>query len=508
METDVFKSSVAIQFIDAKTGEQVGFDNSNQKVKISILGEDASSIVNNVGTNKIEVDKGVIVLAVAKDVTPSTSNPVKFRIIANANGYLTTSKNFTIVGESSNNYVVEMVKISDTPKGVSAIESNIGNSSNGTTSNVSISTPTIDTDYEETKASVNIPQGTKLRDKNGNLISGTINSTFVYFNNQDESSLNAFPGGLAGNTTEVGLENINFVTAGFVALEMETGSGSKVKSFDTPIQMNIEIPENTFNNDGTIISDGMTLPIWSYDTETGLWSVESEQTINYNSTTGKYEVSFEMEHLSYWNLDWHYPGGCSVGATITISSNITSNYIVSTKLKYQNTGNYYYTWDASQNIKNGSSYTFLNAFPNVPMIVEFYASNSGCSGYGQGQTKIGECVVSNLCSGNYTAYINYNPPSPISVSISASCASNPGQIYIPSLYVYAKDVSCSYSYFKYIGYMSNGEFSTNQLVQGRTYRFAVWYAWHWIEAPQDFTINQSSYTYNQILPSDICAYIN
>lgn len=500
LNSELTEATVSLQFVNAQTGEQVGISNSTQQVTLEVLGEDADLVIDNAGQTEFEPDNGFITLGVPSGTVLSNSNPVRFHVVAHAKGYLSTSVPVEMREKGTQHIVIKMVEINNTPDGVAAVTSSGGfaNSSGVVASTINLTTPAVNTSHEQTKASVTIPAGTVLMDENMNPVTGTITSTLVYFNNQDETSLASFPGGFSVRTENN--ENIVFKTGGFVAMEMKNQSGVEVKNFSTPISMTVEIPAMTTNLYGNSISDGMIMPIWSYDPDDGAWKHESDPGISYNGGTGKYEVNFDMIHLSYWNLDWHYPGGCSTGATVNIVSNVTTNKYVSMKLRYPN--GQYYGYMGYQNIKNGSTFTFYNAFPNQQMVLEAYSSGVYCSA----GVLVSSTNISNLCSGNYT--LNYNPTSttpiiPITVDVNATCANNPGQIIRPSMTIYATEIG-SYCWI-YVGQMTNGHLSTSVLEQGKTYKFYASYGGYWLEAPDVFTVDQTNYTYNQTLPAAVCS---
>lgn len=497
IDSEMTEATVSLQFVNAKTKAQVGANNSSQKVSIMIEGEDKALVIDNSGSTNFKTANGFITVGVPSGTSLSSNNPIKFHIVAHANGYLSTSIPIEIRQKGTQHIVVNMVEINNTPDGVAAVKNSNGyTNSNGEVSNsIILTTPTVNTNFEQTKASVIIPAGTILMDENMNPISGTITSTLVYFNNQDESSLMSFPGGFSARTQNMG--NVVFKTGGFVAMEMKNQNGVEVKNFSTPIQMKVEIPAATTNIEGTTISSGMIMPIWSYNPEDGVWKHESDPTITYNNASGKYEVNFEMIHLSYWNLDWWGDNVCDIGATVTISSNISNDKYVYMKLKYPN-GSYdghigYF------NAKNGTTFNFINAFPNQPMIVEAY-SGSSCGS----SNLVSTLSISNLCSGNYTLnYIETNTNiTPITINVKAKCANAPNQIINPSMTIYATDINC-YD-FIYVGEMVNGILTTSVLSQGATYQFYGMYGDQWLTAPETFTANGTSFTYDQTLPQSVC----
>ncbi|WP_413700003.1 hypothetical protein ACLKMH_22270 [Psychromonas sp. KJ10-10] len=92
-------------------------------------------------------------------------------------------------------------------------------------------------------------------------------------------------------------------------MEINDENGNKVKDFSAPVDINIQISADTINPDtGVAIQPGDTIPTWSYDETTGKWSAESTVTVgsDLNTTTNTYTATMSVDHLSYWNLDWHY----------------------------------------------------------------------------------------------------------------------------------------------------------------------------------------------------------
>lgn len=486
--------TASFQFVDAVTGEPIGFSNSNEKVTVTIEGDDKSLIRDNIGSTSITPSKGFLTLAVKKDVKPTSSNPINFHVVAHANGYLSTSQPVEIRTKGTQHFVVYMVKINNTPEGVAAIvNSNLSSNSSGVVSSAFVlQTPDAETNSEKVKAKVTVPQGTTLLDKNMQPVTGTITTTMVHFNNQDEASLKSFPGGFAANTTNQG--DIFFKTGGFVALEMKNGSGKEVKNFSTPISMNIQIPANTTNFDGMPIQDGMSIPIWSYDPDLGEWTKESDATIYFNSSTGKFEVDFEMSHLSYWNLDW-YENRCTTGATVNISSNVSNTYFGYSKLKYPNGQ---LLSSSNINIKNGTSFSFLYSPLNQSVTLEVYKKYNS-------STPLQTLSIANICSGNYSLDVQLEPNPTVNLTVNATCANKPNQIIRPSGSIYADS---GYDGLEYVGEMIDGQISTNILEFGLTYSFYLYIGGEFISAPNSYTINETSYTYDEQLSVSICNMID
>ena len=189
----------AFQFVDAKTGEQIGLSGGDE-VSVEIEGVDKASIVDNAGSSSPTPVKGFLTLALRPDVSPSDADPVDFQLVCSAPGYLETSVRLSIREPGTNHKIVKLVNVNNTPSGSSVQQDNSLTSDGvGTAlSELVITSPEVSGSAESTSASFTVPAGTTLLDENMNPVSGTISSTIVYFNNEDENALAVFPGGLTG----------------------------------------------------------------------------------------------------------------------------------------------------------------------------------------------------------------------------------------------------------------------------------------------------------------------
>tara|TARA_Y100000034_G_scaffold36122_1_gene44411 strand:- start:2925 stop:4898 length:1974 start_codon:yes stop_codon:yes gene_type:complete len=208
---------------------------------------------------------------------------------------------------------------------------------------------------------VSLKNGTKFLDKDGNALQSAPSLTVAYFANEatasatstddtalESSSLDAFPGGLgltlpASADRETALEG-NFTTGGFVAIELTDDAGNKVKTFgkdsegnDNTLEVAMKVDKNTSNPcpvkfDGDIanlatfaeangfkkgactlenvapmtLEPGHIFPVWSYEESTGEWSFENYGLVAGDKADAKktYDVTVQVKHLSYWNLDF------------------------------------------------------------------------------------------------------------------------------------------------------------------------------------------------------------
>lgn len=496
IDTQTNETSLALQFVDAKTGEQI---TSTDALKITITGDDKSIVTNNIGKVDFSTEDGFLELYFSESKTPSSSSPIRFNLNVTANGYLSNVIPIEISSTGINSQKVSLVKFQNAPNGVGITETPISNIDVNCkmTSDFTFDATPESSAFEKTTASIIIPSGTILQDANGKALKGTVNAQMAYFNAQDQECLAAFPGGMSATTNKG--EDIVFKSAGLVSLDLYASNG-EVKRFSQPITMNFQIPSGVTDAEGKSVVEGTKIPAWSFDESTGKWTLEDTAVVTLNQQSGKLEASIQASHLSYWNLDWFW-GGCSVGSKVKVVSNFTSNFFITANLISGNNPNYgavnsgYHNY-MMINLKNGSEFQFYNAFNNAATLITDFG---------------GKLFMPTLCSGSYTLTIPNTAGDlykSIKVTVNGRCKSNPGQIYRPTLPVYALDVSKSTKVWEYIGNMVAGKFETSKLQYGKTYRFRTSLAGKTITSPIDFTINQTEYKYDQEMPSTVCSYLS
>ena len=245
----------------------------------------------------------------------------------------------------------------------------------------------------ESQATLNIPAGTALTAADGSAITGAITANVVSYASTQDNALMAFPGGFSVNVagtdpdtgTSSGTGTGNFISGGFVAFNLVDSTGKTVKNFSQPVTTTITVPKGTLNPDtGVEVAVGESLPIYSYDEVAGAWSKEKSGTVTATDAQGNYVLTFQVTHLSYWNMDWHYSAVCNASLNVTglPASNPPS---VSLRAKFTNYSGYLYEGAADRN----GVFAVANAPKNKPMLIEALYRGK----------VVGRATVGNLCAG-------------------------------------------------------------------------------------------------------------
>jgi hypothetical protein len=384
-------TTVRVDFVDGNTSKLVG-DGTGTKVNVVFEGASKNNIISDVNepmTTAVSKN-GVVYFAIKDDIVPSVNNPIDVVLVCTADNYLNTSVRLQLVTTGVHNQTVKMVNLTSgqQPDGVQSNTEQEGSTgSQGTNQDISVTSGTTNNGQS---ASIEVPSGTQLLDQNGNVLSGNVTTSVTYFDPTSESSLQSFPGGFQVNTNNEG--NGNFVSAGFVAVNMNV-NGTPVKNFQNGgANINISVPANLTNpNTGQQVKPGDVIPLWSYNETTGQWTHEGDYTVPLSKTNkGKYNISIRnIKHLSYWNLDW-FTNSCYLGTKIHFTGNFNSLFIMLYKLT--NGEPYYYS---CHYVFNTDPYLqFMYTPQNTPMKIVAYKSYQD---YCQRVTPVGSLTLNDLC---------------------------------------------------------------------------------------------------------------
>lgn len=485
---------IGVQFVDAVSGENVGFTDASQKVSTRIIGVDAAKIVTVANDLDFTVDKGFLNLALVEGVNATDTNPVKFIITASASGYLTTSVPVTMGEGDGTNIIVRMVAIADAPTGIAvktdktSLDAGEASSATGTTTAISISSGAATGGSDATTATINIPAGQKFYTEttNGTRVTEAIEVTFAKFSATEQESLESFPGGLQASFSDG--SRGQFITAGLVSIEMKTASGKEVTSFEKPIQITTGIPSGITKFDGTAIVEGDTIPVWSHNQTTGNWTYEGNCTVTDNG--GQLETTYNITHLSSWNIDYARGYDCREGATI----NFTGNGMYGYALLTDENGTYVKSND-NLYCQSGYSLRLIEAIDRNLRLQIFKSRTDN--------TLLGESSLFNACTGSPTVNINAGAVNPtITVSVFATCGGGSTK-YRPSFPIYAQDLSAGSSSAKeFIGFMLFGNFSSNKLIQNHTYRVFANYKGD--TRVKDITVSGTAFDVDLDLSDEAC----
>lgn len=500
---DILKTFINVQFQDAATGNLIGF-NDNTQVTVIITGNDADAVLDNTGVSKDSYNSSNGFLGLAlnpnTEFVPSSSNPIKFTLVAKLDGFIATSKSMTITEEGTYNVKMVMTDISNPPPGVVVQEEKgVGNLEAGSgTVMEEIGVKTQGGELE-----IIIPEGTVIKDGNGDPLEGSLDVTLVYFDNLTDESLAAFPGGLMTRVNQNG-ETLDgaFFSAGFAAIEITDQNGNSAETFEeNPVQLNMGIQAATYNPEtqASVVA-GDALPVYSYDTDNGEWNLEQTVTVM-SGDRSDFMATAELTHLSYWNFDWFWSFYCTYGVEFKFTGDYAGCGCTEVtgimRKQADNTFFSYIYFYACEGQLNPTYY----APANMPVYIDWL--NSSCSGI---VVQEDITYIENLCAPDIieVALTTIGADrTNVTVDVSAYCASNPDVEVRPTYGAYFRPAG---SYCWRWAFMYNGYAEVCDVEIGQEYVIGTYFNGQWYET--NYTVQSDDiYLWNIELPSEACAQI-
>ena len=303
VDTDIFTIPIGVQFVNANPLS----DNAPQNLKVSIEGPSIDQVYSPDGTKSVKVIDGFLEIAVDKAQIIDEENPVQLTFMAEADGFHPAIQTIAVFDTTYQLFHISMVDAEDLPEGASMKKSILTSSMLGVITDMSLETESKTDKLEQ--AAVTVKKWTRVFDREGNMLTGAIETELVHFDNRSEISMEAYPGGIVSHNV-IGEDGTNigpaeFSSAGFISLTMNVG-GEKVKTFSDPIDITVDISDETIHPvTGAPIAVGDTIPVWSFDEDTGQWTYEGVSNI-FLGADGKMKATVKATHLSWYSWGWYW----------------------------------------------------------------------------------------------------------------------------------------------------------------------------------------------------------
>lgn len=318
VDTDIFKSPMLIQFLNAKAGSE-----GPKAFTVEVTGPGAGLVRTATGGKVFKTAEGLLNLFLDRSANPSTASPVKFTIIANATGFAPTFQDIVVTSATDPIlYKVEMIEYANPTAGSGAIVATRPITNGVSSSDITFTTAT-NAGMTQT-SDLTVPSGTGFLDATGQSVGGSqLEARIVYTGTAANGTIVNLPGGsfasnVIGANGQPMAGGVYFDAAGSLSINMFAGS-KEVKTFTKPVSIDMEVNPAMINpNTNATIKAGETIPMWSLNDETGQWSAEGNATFATNAA-GKLVARLQITHLSDWTCA--YPSvSCTSSVTITRTS--------------------------------------------------------------------------------------------------------------------------------------------------------------------------------------------
>ncbi|MES2652610.1 MAG: hypothetical protein V4663_12780 [Bacteroidota bacterium] len=314
INTDIFKSPMLIQFMNAKKGSEGPKD-----FNVEIIGPNANLVVTTTGGKVFKATSGLLNLLLDRTANPTPASPVKFTVVVNAAGFAPTFQDVVITSAKDPRIFRVLVAEYANPAANTGVILATKPTSNGTaTTDLTFTTATNAGMVD--KADITVPSGTVLLDGSGQPVGGSLlEARIVHYGRNTNVPGGLAPSNVIGANGQPIVGGVKFNYAGAVSIDMFAGT-KEVKGFSKPITVDMEI-NSSMTNPTTMqpIKENETIPQWSLNNQTGQWKSEGNAIIVKN-TAGKLVARLQITHLSTWNAAFEESGTCKTKITINRSA--------------------------------------------------------------------------------------------------------------------------------------------------------------------------------------------
>lgn len=291
-----FSTGARFEFVDAKTDQII----EGSLITLTVTGKDNAIVYNNMGEQLVsyKTQHGQFELVIDEHkVNPATiqKEPILFDVTAVADGYLTATQNVILSQANSKIITVRLVSLTNQPEGVAVAVQDKVTTTNSTGKVEKTATVSLNSGAQE----VVIPAGVILRDENGQVLPGKINTKIVSFDPTNAEALKSVPGGMNVVATMPGgtTESVSFDPAGIMFVTF-TADDKKVKSFaEGGVKISTKVSPKSINPKTKLpFKENDVIALWSLDEGSGKWKFEKNETVQ--RVSGELVFTTTLTHLS------------------------------------------------------------------------------------------------------------------------------------------------------------------------------------------------------------------
>ena len=137
---------------------------------------------------------------------------------------------------------------------------------------------------------------TSYTDANGNAYTGNVTAKAAYLNPENYDFADAMPGDLTAIRNDENKSEVALVSYGMISVELTGDNGEKLQP-GAPATLTFPVDPTKMK---VAPQNGETMPLWSFNEETGLW--EEEGVATYDASLQAYVGT--VNHFSWHNLDY------------------------------------------------------------------------------------------------------------------------------------------------------------------------------------------------------------
>jgi len=295
---DLITTTWDVQFIDAATGQSIGFNNEDQ-VQVTVSGSDQKNILDLAGIRQpvFYSTKGVLALALHPErLSPEAQDPVKFVLHARHPGYFPAEIPVLTYKTGINPIKVYLVNRHQSPENVDIlIPTMAGRLVDGRlTDSLTIYT-------SANMASLQMSSGTEVLDNTGEKLDGNLTFSFSYWEGGTTNGIKTLPGGQVASDASGNAGLIYLACGIFSGITDQNGkAASRISGKSSCTAL---ISRTVYNpSTKTRLTAGESVPVWKMNPETGI--LESKGTTTLLAFQNKLMATFEIGSPGLFILGW------------------------------------------------------------------------------------------------------------------------------------------------------------------------------------------------------------
>jgi len=277
VKLEPIETTVSGQIVDAASGELV-----ETPVTLQFEGPDGEAVVDMYSDplSSQEVTGGVTSVGIKNGRQPTSQNPVRLRVVAQAEGYKPTSEVIEIHDSGTKQFTLDLLSTNPAqqPNGASGVRDKSGTASaeGKMETDLDVRTPS---DYQKGQAALHIPDKSILRSRQAG-VEGQLTVDLSHYP-ANEATMDALP---ASGTIETGTQSERFGVVGYLNLRIQDEDGETVSRITDPgtdrTRTTVRLPEDAVHpSTGTDLQKGDELELFRYDTDEGTWHSDTTVTV-------------------------------------------------------------------------------------------------------------------------------------------------------------------------------------------------------------------------------------
>ncbi|MDQ1089391.1 hypothetical protein [Siphonobacter sp. SORGH_AS_1065] len=405
------EATVLLQYANANASSA---EKIPSNLKIAIVGDDAERIRNLTGGKVIRPSsEGLLGLSIDPNHLPTTQDPVKLSVLAEAEGYLSKLTRINMSDNTNIRQTVQLIDINQPPFGVSATQQ--------TYTGRSITLQTPDLTGTGTKARWILPDNLELKTLGGNDLTGEVRAALYYINPTQANTY--LPGHTqtiynAVDESDRKLSAFLFQSLAYFQLDAFTTGGQIIQGSTGNAEVTVELIGNQRLLNGQLVKEGDVVPFWRYDLNRNIWVRQNTLRIQKDASTNKLFIKTQVSNFSYYALAETQPV-CEVGPTFQFQTNL-KNVDILYYAKLIDVATNQPVLETYLDLNNGSKRSFSGLVQKTVRLQVFRANNY----YGGDMTTpIYTSAPVDLCDGRtIVAPISFEtPPTTLSVELVVKC---------------------------------------------------------------------------------------